>query len=73
MRCGIGTHDKLKPCEIAINGCTDGFSRYVVWMEANRTNDDPKVTANYFIMSIARLGGCPAQTEAQTYFLNIVF
>lgn len=31
---------------IAINGCIDGFSHYVVRMEASRMNYDPKVTAD---------------------------
>ena len=53
-------YDKLKPYGIAINGCIDGFSRYVVWMEAYKTNNDPKVIADYFISSIAAglLQGC---------------
>lgn len=49
----------LKPDRVAIGGCVGGFSRYVLWMEAHTTNNDPKVTANYFITSIAPLGGRP--------------
>ncbi|KAL7870469.1 hypothetical protein SRHO_G00079660, partial [Serrasalmus rhombeus] len=30
----MGGYDKLKPYGIAINGCIDGFSRYVLWLEA---------------------------------------
>lgn len=48
----MDSYDKLQPYEIAINGCIDGFSHYVVWMEAYRTNNDPKVIADYFITSI---------------------
>ena len=33
-------------------------------MEAYRTNNDPKVIADYFTSSIARLGGCPARFRA---------
>ena len=32
----VDGHDKLKPYGIAINGCVDGFSRYVLWLEAYR-------------------------------------
>ncbi|XP_030578347.1 uncharacterized protein LOC115796976 [Archocentrus centrarchus] len=60
----MDSYDKLKPYGIGINGCIDGFSRYVVWMEAYRTNNDPKVIADYFITSIARLGGCPERLRA---------
>ena len=34
----IDSYDKLKPFGIAINGCIDGFSRNVIWLEANTTN-----------------------------------
>ncbi|KAF7653483.1 hypothetical protein LDENG_00082350, partial [Lucifuga dentata] len=54
----MDSYDKLKPYSIAINGCIDGFSCYIVWMEAYATNSDPKVIADYFITSIAHLGGC---------------
>ncbi len=30
----VDSFDKLKPYGIAINGCTDGFSRHIMWMEA---------------------------------------
>lgn len=30
-------YDKLKPYGIAISGCIDSFSHYVVWMEAYTT------------------------------------
>lgn len=38
----MGLHNKLKPYGIAITGWTDGFSCYVVWMEAYRTNNHSK-------------------------------
>ena len=60
----MDSDDKLKPYGIAINGCIDGFSRYVVWMEAYKTNNNPKIKADYFIASIARLGGCPELVRA---------
>ena len=43
-------------------GCIDGFSRYIVWMEAYTTNNDPR--ADYFVSSAARLGGCPERLRA---------
>ncbi|KAE8577806.1 hypothetical protein XENTR_v10023069 [Xenopus tropicalis] len=55
----IDSYDKLKPYGIAINGCIDGFSRYVIWMEAFTTNSNPKVIANYFIDAVTLRGGCP--------------
>jgi hypothetical protein len=59
-------YDKLKPYGIAISSCIciEGFSRYIVWMEANTTNNDPRVIADYFGSSAARLGGCPERLRA---------
>ena len=45
-------------------GCIDGFSRYIVWMEAYTTKNDPRVIADYFVSSAARLGGCPERLRA---------
>ncbi|KAF3859845.1 hypothetical protein F7725_000100 [Dissostichus mawsoni] len=57
-------YDKLKPCGIAINGCIDGFSRYVLWMEAYTTNSDPKVVASYFIKTVSGIeDSCRQGTE----------
>ena len=57
-------YDKLKPYGIAISGYIDGFSRYIVWMEADTTYNDPKVIADYFVSSAARLGGCLERLRA---------
>jgi hypothetical protein len=45
----IDSYDKLKPFGICINGCIDGFSRYIVWLEAYSTNSDPAIIASYFM------------------------
>ena len=55
----MDSYDKLKPYGIAINGCIDGFSRHIMWMEAYTTNSNPKVIAEYFINTVMRIGGCP--------------
>ena len=60
----MDAYDKLKPYGISISGCIEGFSRYIVWMEAYTTNNDPRVIADYFVSSAARLGGCPERLRA---------
>ncbi|KAK0140079.1 hypothetical protein N1851_023010 [Merluccius polli] len=35
-------YDKLKPYGICINGCIDGFSRKMIWLNAYTTNSDPR-------------------------------
>ncbi|CAC5423598.1 unnamed protein product [Mytilus coruscus] len=52
-------YDKLKPYEICIHGCIDGFSRNIMWLEADTTNKDPYVIAGYFIDTVREVGGCP--------------
>ncbi|KAK0140895.1 hypothetical protein N1851_012509 [Merluccius polli] len=54
----IDGYDKLKPFGIAISGCIDGFSRKMIWVEAYKTNNDPKVIAGYFTDAVVNAGGC---------------
>ena len=60
----MDAYDKLKPYGISISGCIEGFSRYIVWMEAYTTNNDPRVIPDYFVSSAERLGGCPERLRA---------
>lgn len=55
----LDSYDKLKPFGIGINGCIDGFSRYIVWLEAYRTNNDPAVIGGYYIRAVQNYNGCP--------------
>ncbi|KAF3833149.1 hypothetical protein F7725_026814, partial [Dissostichus mawsoni] len=57
----IDGYDKLKPFGIAISGCIDGFSRKMIWLEAYKTNKDPKIIAGYFMDAVINAGGCPAR------------
>ena len=52
-------YDKLKPYGICINGCIDGYSRKLIWIEAHSSNSDPKIISGYFIDAIENIGGCP--------------
>ncbi|XP_061885060.1 uncharacterized protein LOC133635791 [Entelurus aequoreus] len=53
------SYDKLKPFGICINGCIDGFSRKIIWMNAFTTNSDPTVIGGYYMEAVKKLGGCP--------------
>lgn len=55
----IDGYDKLKPYGICISGCIDGFSRKMIWLEAYKSNNDPKIIAGYFIDAITDSNGCP--------------
>ena len=59
----IDFYNKLKPYSIVINGCIFGFSRNFTWLEANTTNNDPRVIADYYmytcIKAVERKSCCP--------------
>lgn len=55
----IDSYDKLKPYGICINGCVDGFSRKVIWVEAFVTNSDPKFICGYYMAAVSKANGCP--------------
>lgn len=54
----MDSYDKLTPFGIGVNGCIDGFSRYIIWMEANYTNSNPCVIAACFVQAVTKLEGC---------------
>ena len=60
----IDGYDKLKPYGICISGAIDGFSRYILWLEAHVSNSDPRVIAGYFMNTVRQLNGCPIRLRA---------
>ncbi|CAC5399940.1 unnamed protein product [Mytilus coruscus] len=60
----IDSYDKLKPYGIAIKKCIDGFSRYMVWLEAGTTSNDPKIISNYFIKAVKEKAECPQRVRS---------
>ena len=67
----IDSYDKLKPFGIAINGCVDGFSRFVIWARASYTNNDPKVIAGYYLDAIQELHCCPQKVRVDAGTENV--
>ncbi|MEQ2258982.1 hypothetical protein XENORESO_005113 [Xenotaenia resolanae] len=59
----IDGYDKFKPFGIAISGCIDGFSRKMLWLEAHKTNNDPKIIGGYFMDAVIAAGCCPARAK----------
>lgn len=55
----VDGYDKLKPFGFCIHGCIDGYSRRILWLEVGTTNNDPGVTAKYFLDYIHSIGGVP--------------
>lgn len=60
----LDSYDKLKPYGIAINGCIDGFSRYIIWLKVASTNNNPKVIGGHYFEAVNQLRGCPKTIRA---------
>lgn len=67
----LDSYDKLKPFGICVNGCIDGFSRYILWLRAAETNNNPKVIGGYYIDTVKNLGGCPRCIRADMGTENV--
>ena len=52
-------YDKLKPFGFCIHGAIDGYSRRILWLEVGPSNNDPRVTSQYFIDCIRQVKGIP--------------
>jgi hypothetical protein len=55
----VDSYDKLKPYGFCINGCIDGFSRKIIWLEAYTSNNNPNLIASYFVNAVKFRKGCP--------------
>ena len=64
-------YDKLKPFGFCIHGCIDGYSRLIVWLEDGVTNNNPDVTAGYFLDAICSVGGVPRILRADNGTENV--
>lgn len=50
----IDGYDKIKQFGFAIHGCIDGYLRKLIWLSVATTNNDPKVTAYYFLRAVQK-------------------
>ena len=69
----IDGYDKLKPFGFCIHGAIDGFSRRILWLEVGETNNDPRVTAQYYLDYVRNTGTVPrvVRGDAGTENVNI--
>ena len=54
-----GGYEKLKPFGFWTYGAIDGYNRRILWLEVGRTNNNPKIIANYFTDYIRQIGEAP--------------
>ncbi|XP_013411268.1 uncharacterized protein LOC106174310 [Lingula anatina] len=56
----VDGYDKLKIYGFEINGCIDGFSRRIMWLECNHTNHKSSIICKYFLDTVRQMGMiCP--------------
>ncbi|XP_062600142.1 uncharacterized protein LOC134261754 [Saccostrea cucullata] len=55
----VDSYDKLKPYGFCINGCIDGFSRKIIWLEVYTSNNNPNLIASYYVNAVKCRQGCP--------------
>ena len=55
----VDGYDKLKPYGFPVHACIDGFSRRILWLKVCRTNNDPSVTAGFYLEYVRSVEGCP--------------
>ena len=55
----IDGYDKLKPFGFCVHGAIDGYSRRIMWLEVDPSNNDPSVKAQYFVDCVRQIGGTP--------------
>lgn len=60
----VDSYDKLKPFGICINGCIDGFSRKIIWLEAYVSSSNPKIIAGYYTNAINNMNACPLRIRS---------
>ena len=65
-------NDIRNPLGFPIHGAVDGYSRRVLWLYVDTTNNDPKVMATYFLDCVEEVGGCPSLVRTDCGTENVV-
>eukprot|EP01135_Chromosphaera_perkinsii_P009828 Nk52_evm11s1916 gene=Nk52_evmTU11s1916 len=68
----IDGHDKLQAYGIYIHGAIDGFSRYVLWLEADCTNRVPHELVKYYLKAVMNNRIVPERTVFDCGGENVV-
>ncbi|XP_020624450.1 uncharacterized protein LOC110061929 [Orbicella faveolata] len=55
----IDGYDKLKPFGFCIHGAIDGYSRRIMWLEVDHSNNNPCIIAKYFLQTVRYIRGTP--------------
>lgn len=64
-------YDKIKPYGFGINGCIDGFSRRIIWLNVYSSNSDPRIISGYYLDAVNDFKGCPKVVRADPGTENV--
>ena len=69
----VDGNDKLKPYGFCISGAIDGWSRKILWLEVDITNNDPRLICTYFLNAVENLQivPCIIRTDKGTENVNM--
>eukprot|EP00112_Aurelia_sp_Birch-Aquarium-sp1_P008937 Seg2.1 transcript_id=Seg2.1/GoldUCD/mRNA.D3Y31 product="hypothetical protein" protein_id=Seg2.1/GoldUCD/D3Y31 len=56
-------YDKLKPYGFPIHGCTDGWSRKIMWLHVAKSNNNPEIPAIFYLKCVEVHNGCPLKVR----------
>ena len=57
----IDGYDKLKPFGFPVHGGIDGFSRKMLWLKVERSNNSPEKIASLYLNAVNEFDGCPIE------------
>ena len=49
-----------------MHGAIDGLSRFMLWLNVYKTNNDPKIVAGYHLETVQSVGGSPKRCDFGT-------
>ena len=57
-------YDKIKPIGFPIHGCIDGWSRKIMWLKVDRSNNKPEIPGGFFLDCVQEYGGSPVRVRS---------
>ena len=54
----------MRPFDVYVHGCIDGFSGKIIWLHVANTNKDPAVIAYYFLKEVEAVNGTATKIRA---------
>ena len=56
----VDSYDELKPFGFPIHGCTDGYSRKIIYLKTVHSNNNPFIIGEICLEHLKQYEGCPS-------------